>query len=54
MGSHQTLAQQQLAAETLELDPDDWTHDPPPASRADRRAGLRPAQSHLRRARRPR
>ena len=26
MGSHPTLAQQQLAAEALELDPDDWIH----------------------------
>ncbi len=27
MGSHPTLAHQQLAAEALELDPDDWIHD---------------------------
>jgi hypothetical protein len=26
MGSHPTLAQQQLAAEALELEPDDWSH----------------------------
>jgi hypothetical protein len=26
MGSHPTLAQQDLAAEALELDPDDWSH----------------------------
>jgi hypothetical protein len=26
MGSHSTLAQQDLAAEALELDPDDWFH----------------------------
>jgi hypothetical protein len=26
MGSHNTLDQQQLAAEALELDPDDWRH----------------------------
>jgi hypothetical protein len=26
MGSHPTLAQQRLAAETLDLDPDDWQH----------------------------
>jgi hypothetical protein len=26
MGSPNTLAQQELAAEALELDPDDWTH----------------------------
>ena len=26
MGSHPTLAQQELAAEALELDPDDWIH----------------------------
>jgi hypothetical protein len=26
MGSHPTLDQQQLAAEALELDPDDWSH----------------------------
>ena len=26
MGSHQTLAHQQLAAEASELDPDDWIH----------------------------
>jgi hypothetical protein len=26
MGSHPTLNQQQLAAEALELDPDDWSH----------------------------
>jgi hypothetical protein len=26
MGSHPTLAQQELAAEALELHPDDWTH----------------------------
>ena len=26
MGSHPTLDQQQLAAEALELDPDDWRH----------------------------
>jgi hypothetical protein len=27
MGSHLTLAQHQLAAEALDLDPDDWIHD---------------------------
>jgi hypothetical protein len=27
MGSHPTLAHHQLAAEALELDPDDWIHD---------------------------
>jgi hypothetical protein len=27
MGSHPTLAQQELAAEAPELDPDDWIHD---------------------------
>jgi hypothetical protein len=27
MGSHSTLDQQQLAAEALESDPDDWIHD---------------------------
>ena len=27
MGSHPTLAQHQLAAEPLELDPDDWISD---------------------------
>jgi hypothetical protein len=27
MGSHPTLAHHQLAAEPLELDPDDWNHD---------------------------
>jgi hypothetical protein len=27
MGSHPTLAHQQLAAEAHELDPDDWIHD---------------------------
>ena len=27
MGSHPTLAQHQLAAEALELDPDDWIPD---------------------------
>ena len=27
MGSHPTLAQQQLAAEALDLDPDDWSYD---------------------------
>jgi hypothetical protein len=27
MGSHLTLAHQQLTAETIELDPDDWIHD---------------------------
>jgi hypothetical protein len=27
MGSHPTLAQHQLAAEALELDPDDWSYD---------------------------
>jgi hypothetical protein len=27
MGSHPTLAHQQLAAEALELNPDDWIHD---------------------------
>jgi hypothetical protein len=26
MGSHNTLFQQELAAEALELDPDDWSH----------------------------
>ena len=26
MGSHPTLADQELAAEALELDPDDWSH----------------------------
>ena len=26
MGSHNTLAQQQLAAEACQLDPDDWSH----------------------------
>jgi hypothetical protein len=26
MGSHNTLVQQDLAAEALELDPDDWSH----------------------------
>jgi hypothetical protein len=27
MGSHPTLDQQQMVAEALELDPDDWIHD---------------------------
>jgi hypothetical protein len=27
MGSHPTLAQHHLAAEALEVDPDDWIHD---------------------------
>ena len=27
MGSHPTLAQHELAAEALEVDPDDWIHD---------------------------
>ena len=54
MGSHPTLAQHQLAAEAHEFDPDDWIHDHHPASRADQRAGLRPAQPRVRRARRPR
>jgi len=27
MGSHPTLAQQHLAAEALEMDPDDWIYD---------------------------
>ena len=33
MGSHPTLAQHQLAAEALELDPDDRIHDHRPAER---------------------
>jgi hypothetical protein len=40
MGSHPTLAQQGLAAEALELDPDDWTsyHHDRPAERTSEQA----------------
>jgi hypothetical protein len=38
MGSHPTLAQQELAAEALELDPNDWTYHHPPPERTSEQA----------------
>jgi hypothetical protein len=38
MGSHPTLAHHQLAAEALELDPDDRIHDHRPAERTSEQA----------------
>jgi hypothetical protein len=38
MGSHPTLAHHQLAAETLESEPDDWIHDHWPVERTSEQA----------------